>query len=98
MAQDITLEEDVFTGRIDLALWRKVLVFARPYRGYLLGLAGMGALVAMFDAAFPLITGSLIDGLYRHSNTGANPHIGAYLAGYCALVLAFSVSIWAFIV
>jgi ATP-binding cassette subfamily B protein len=98
MAQDPTLEEDVFTGRIDLALWRKVLVFARPYRNYLLGLAGMGALVAFFDVAFPLITGALIDGLYRHAATGANPHIGSWLTLYCALVVSFSVSIWGFIV
>jgi hypothetical protein len=28
MALDHAIEEEVFTGRIDLALWRKILVFA----------------------------------------------------------------------
>src|SRR5689334_2882436 len=97
MAHDPTLEEDVFTGRIDLALWRKVLAFARPYRGLLIGLALMGALVAVFDVAFPLITGSLIDGLERHERTGAPAHIRAHLIVYVAVCVAFTVSIWAFI-
>jgi ATP-binding cassette subfamily B protein len=98
MSQDYTLEEDVFTGRIDTALWRKVLLFARPHRNYLIALGSMGALVAIFDMAFPLITGSIIDGLYRHEQTGADARLGAYLATYVGVVLAFVVCIWGFIV
>ena len=98
MSQDYTLEEDVFTGRIDTALWRKILQFARPYKRYLVALGSMGALVAIFDMAFPLITGSIIDGLYRHEQTGADARLGAHLAVYASIVLAFVVCIWAFIV
>ena len=55
---------------------RKVLVFAKPYRAYLLALVLMGALVAVFDVSFPLITGSLIDHLQRHEQSpAANPRI-----------------------
>ena len=98
MSQDYTLEEDVFTGRIDTALWRKILSFARPYKNYLIALGSMGALVAIFDMAFPLITGSIIDGLYRHEQTGADTRLGAHLAVYASIVLAFVVCIWAFII
>ncbi len=98
MAQDHTLEEDVFTGRIDLALWRKVLAFARPYRKLLTTLGSLGALVAVFDVGFPLITASLIDSLQRHEMTGAGANIGAHVAAYAGLVLAFAVCIWAFII
>jgi ATP-binding cassette subfamily B protein len=97
MPHDPTLEEDVFTGRLDLALWRKILVFAKPYRKLLIALASLGALVAFFDAAFPIITGSVIDGLYRHEATGGDPHIRAHLAVYAALCISFSFSIWLFI-
>ena len=85
MAQDHTLEEDVFTGRIDFSLWRKILVFARPYRKLLIALASMGGLVAVFDVSFPLITGSIIDHLKLHETSGANPRIGSHLLAYGAI-------------
>ena len=98
MAQDPTLEEDVFTGRLDLALWRKVVVFARPYRKYLVRLVMVAAIVAFFDISFPLIVGSIIDALYRHSQTGADPHLGLRLAAYIALIVSFAACIWGFII
>lgn len=98
MAQDHTLEEDVFTGRIDYALWRKILVFARPYRGLLIGLCVVAAIVAIFDLAFPLITGSIIDHLQQHQATGAPARLGAHLAVYIVLIVSFAICIWAFIV
>mgnify|MGYP006181823799 CR=1 FL=1 len=39
MAEDYLQEEDPFHPTIDWALWRKILVFARPYRWWLLALA-----------------------------------------------------------
>ena len=98
MAHDPTLEEDVFTGRLDLALWRKVVVFARPYRKYLVRLVMVAAIVAFFDISFPLIVGSIIDALYRHSQTGADPHLGLRLAAYIALIVSFAACIWGFII
>src|SRR4051794_16421426 len=98
MAQDPTLEEDVFTGRLDLALWRKILAFGRPYKKLLIGLMLMGGVVAFFDISFPLIVGSIIDSLYRREATGADPHLGIRLALYAALITSFSISIWGFII
>lgn len=98
MSHDHTLEEDVFTGRIDLALWRKVLVFARPYNKKLLALSLMGALLAVFDVSLPLITSSIIDSLREYEQTRGDPHLGAHLAVYAGIVVIFSACIWAFII
>jgi len=98
MSQDHTLEEDVFHGRIDLSLWRKILVFARPYKRLLAALGSMGALVAVFDICFPLITGAIIDSLAQHGRTGADPHLGQFIALYSVIIVAFALCIWAFIV
>jgi len=61
MPDDHLQEEDIFHPRIDWALWRKVLVFARPYRRWLLVLSILGALCALCDVLLPIITGRLID-------------------------------------
>lgn len=98
MSQDHTLEEDVFHGRIDLSLWRKILVFARPYKRLLVALGSMGALVAVFDICFPLITGAIIDSLANHGKTGADPHLSRFIALYSVLIAAFALCIWAFII
>ncbi|MBC8105473.1 MAG: ABC transporter ATP-binding protein, partial [Anaerolineae bacterium] len=98
MAQDPTLEEEVFTGRLNWALWRKVLVFAKPYRRQLIGLIALAGLVAGLDLSFPFIIGSIIDGLYRHEATGADPRLGARLALYLALIVTFAICIWGFII
>ena len=97
MAQDHALEEEVFTGRIDLSLWRRILAFARPYRRHLTALVGMGMLVAVFDVSFPLITGHLIDALRAHETTGQSPRIGAFLTAYATIVVSFVVCIFSFI-
>lgn len=88
----------MFTGRLDLALWRKILVFGRPYRRYLKGLMALATLVAFFDIAFPLMVGSIINALYRRDATGADPHLSMRLTLYGALIVAFACSIWAFII
>jgi ATP-binding cassette subfamily B protein len=98
MSQDHTLEDDVFHGRIDLSLWRKIFVFARPYKKYLIALGSMGALVGVFDISFPLITGAIIDSLTEHGRSGAHPHLGRFIALYSTLIVTFALCIWGFIV
>ena len=61
MPDDHLNEEDVFHPRIDWALWRKVLVFAKPYRRWLLALGTLGMLCGLCDAMLPIITGRLVD-------------------------------------
>ena len=97
MSQDHTLEEERVTGRIDLALLRKVLSFSRPYAGLLIALGSMGALVAVFDSV-SAGDASLIDGFAAARATGAGANIGAHLAVYAGLVVAFAVCILGFII
>jgi ATP-binding cassette subfamily B protein len=98
MSQDYTLEEDVFTGRINLALWRKILLFARPYRRHLIWLSVLGGLVGALDIAYPLIIGGVIDGLRAHQETGADPHIGRFLILNAVLMSSFTAAIYIFII
>jgi ATP-binding cassette subfamily B protein len=98
MSQDRALEEEVFTGRIDWALWRKILQFARPYRASLLGLMSLGIVVAFFDLFFPLLTGWIIDSLRAHEATGADPHIWRYFWMNTAVAIAFVAAIYTFII
>src|SRR5882672_4783882 len=70
MPDDHLNEEDIFHPRINLALWRKVLVFARPYRRWLVALSILGALCAGCDVLLPMITGRLID-LIKANSAGA---------------------------
>ena len=51
MPDDHLNEEDVFHPRIDWALWRKVLVFAKPYRRWLIALGTLGMLCGLCDAS-----------------------------------------------
>ena len=61
MAEDHLQEEDQFQAKVNFRLWRKILVFARPYRKLMVTLGIMAAITAMCDVSLPLITGKLID-------------------------------------
>ena len=99
MATDHTHEDDIFTGRLDWALWRKILVFARPYKRLLIALAAMGGLVGAFDVMIPLITSGIIDRLASADPArGQRASVAPYLAIYIPMMLTFSMCIWAFII
>ncbi len=53
--------EQEYNKRFDFGLWRKVLVFMRPYRAYVISLAGVMMFVGMLDAIYPLLTKIAID-------------------------------------
>ena len=38
-----TMEEEIFTGKMDFALWRKMLHFARPHKSKIFALMSLGA-------------------------------------------------------
>ncbi|MEO1228040.1 MAG: ABC transporter ATP-binding protein [Myxococcota bacterium] len=50
---------------VNLALWRRIVAHAFPYRRPALGLALAGLVVALADTAMPLITARLIDAAVR---------------------------------
>lgn len=91
MAQE--MDEDTFTGKIDWALWRKTLHFARPYKLHIAALMSIGILVAGFDVLLPWFTGRMIDAV-KASNGTELRHIAQQ---YLAVVAAFVVCIFSFI-
>jgi ATP-binding cassette subfamily B protein len=95
MPDDHLNEEDVFHPRIDWALWRKVLVFAKPYRWWLLTLGTLGALCAGCDVLLPIITRQLID-LIR--TQGTNAPVLKYGFAYVGIIAILATCIMIFIV
>ncbi len=88
-------EDDAVAHRIDLALWRRLVAHAAPFRRSALGLAVAGLTAATVDASLPLMTGQLIDGAIQGRPLAElAPWIGAYAAAFGVLALA----IYAFIV
>jgi ATP-binding cassette, subfamily B, bacterial len=82
-------EDDPVHSRIDVALWRRILAHARPYRPQLAGLAGTGMIVAACDVSLPRITGAIVD---NAAASGGN-RIWAYglLYLFMAYLLSFMV-------
>jgi ATP-binding cassette subfamily B protein len=88
------MEEDIFTGKMDFALWRKMLKFALPHKGKILGVIGLGALVSFFDLCLPFLTGRIVDAVTAH---GAAAKLGPYMLEYGAVILGFFGCVWGFI-
>ena len=90
------LEEDATpAGRIDWALWRRLLTHVRPYRGKVAVLISCGIVLAMLDIGFPLLTGALVD--HATSSRGSEG-FAPLLAAYAAMLVVFAGLIWALIV
>ncbi|HWE93972.1 MAG TPA: ABC transporter ATP-binding protein [Tepidisphaeraceae bacterium] len=88
------MEEEVFTGKMDFALWRKMLKFALPHRAKILAVMALGAAVSAFDMGLPFMTGRIVDAVTTH---GASTPLRNYLAQYALLIAGFSACIFAFI-
>src|ERR1700753_1476061 len=89
-----TMEEEVFTGKMDFALWRKMLRFALPHKTKILSIMGLGALTYLFDMCLPFLTGRIVD---TFSAQGASANLTKYMIIYGAVILGFCVSIYGFI-
>jgi ATP-binding cassette subfamily B protein len=88
------MEEDVFTGKMDFALWRKMLSFALPHKGKIFAIMGLGALVSGFDLSLPFLTGRIVDAV---TVQGARADLRIYMLAYGTVILCFSTSILGFI-
>jgi len=86
------LEEEEFKGQINLALWRKLVRFIRPYRRSVVMLMALAIVVAACDVALPVITGKVIDAVTRQD--GSFFRWGIAYACICA---TFAVSVCLFI-
>ena len=89
-----TMEDEVFTGKMDFALWRKMLKFALPHKGKILGVMTMGALVSAFDMFLPFMTGRIVDAVTAH---GSSVELRKFMFVYGAVIAAFCTCIISFI-
>lgn len=58
---DTAFYEEEYDKRFDFSLWKKVIQYTLPYRGYMIGLAFVMIMVGGIDAIFPLMTLHAID-------------------------------------
>src|SRR5436305_8985204 len=95
MPDDHAQDEDAFHPHINLALWRKMLFFARPYRRHLLALSAVAILCATADVILPWLTGRLVDEVTAR---GAAARLGGIELAYGTVVTMLGVCILTFIV
>ncbi|HEY1684448.1 MAG TPA: ABC transporter ATP-binding protein [Tepidisphaeraceae bacterium] len=93
MAQASALEEDVFTGKIDLALWRKLWTFVWPYRILFACLISLGASVALWDTLLPRLSGAIVDAVTSENRA----ELHRYLHQYVTVLAVFVCCIFGFI-
>src|SRR6185437_1918698 len=88
------MEEEIFTGKMDFALWRKMLRFALPHKTKILSLMALGAGVSCFDMCLPFLTGRIVDEVTIH---GAAANLHTYMLIYAAVIAGFCACIFTFI-
>lgn len=84
-------EEQDYISRLDFALWRRLLAYAKPYRGHLMGLTGIMVVVALLDAGYPMMTRIAID---RFVVPGTTEGLPLFVAGYAAMVVTQAIFIF----
>jgi len=88
------MEDDVFTGKMDFALWRKMLRFALPHKGKILGVMLLGSVVSCFDICLPYLTGRIVDAVTAH---GSSTNLWKYMLAYGCVIAGFVTCIFSFI-
>ncbi len=89
------LQQEESQRRLDIGLWRRILVYARPYRWSLICLGITGFVFAWIDAVLPRITGLIID---EATTNGLGPGLVKQSLYYLGLVTLMAFLIWLFIV
>jgi ATP-binding cassette, subfamily B, bacterial len=87
-------EEDVFSSRLDLQLWKRVFRHAIPYKHLLIPLFVAAIVIALCDASFALVTRWVIDDVMEQ---GAATNFWPHALVYFGLTLIFPAGVWLFI-
>ncbi len=86
MSQTSEHEEDVFTGKINFGLWKRILRFAIPYKREIISLITLATIVAGCDVMLPLLTGWVIDAVKNQAGGNAYLKYGfAYFGTFAVL-------------
>ncbi len=86
-------EEQDYTKKIDLGLWKKLLSYAQPYYRHLFFVALCMVLCAAFDVLFPILTSYAIDTFIGQATTQG---LGGFVAVYAVVTLAQAGCIFTF--
>jgi ATP-binding cassette subfamily B protein len=88
------MEEDVFTGKMDFALWRKMLKFAIPHKQKLFAVMALGMTVSCWDLLFAYLTGWIVDSVTAQ---GSSAHFAHFMLAYASVIVVFVSCIFSFI-
>ena len=78
-------EEQDYTKRFDLGIWRRIIVYAKPYYKHLAVIAVTMLFCAGFDVIFPLLTKQAIDDF---ATKGTTEGLGLFALKYMGCVVA----------
>ena len=91
-------EEQDYTKRFSLSLWKKILQYTKEYHKDLYKLAGAMAVTAGCDVLFPLMTSYAIDHFIPHlDHPGGTEGIPVFVAVYLGLLLIQVAAIFYFL-
>ena len=87
-------DDDLQTGRLSAALWRRMLAHAHPYRRAFFSLSFAGMVIAFCDVLLPRVTGGVID----VTTAGQTERLPLYALDYLGLVALLASMVSLFIV
>jgi len=94
MTTTTMVQDEEYSGRFSLAVWKQLFSYAMPYRRHLLGLCGAAILLGGMEAVLPLLMRGTID---EAVSRGADADLGRWLAGYAVVTPVFCLCIFGFI-
>ncbi|MBR0463767.1 MAG: ABC transporter ATP-binding protein [Clostridia bacterium] len=86
-------EEQDYTKRFDLGIWRRMIVYAKPFYSRLIVVMITMILCAGFDVIFPLLTREAID---KYVSVGRTEGLGGFSFKYMACVVGQIICIFTF--
>ncbi len=86
-------EEQDYTKRFDLGVWKRLLVYAKPFYRHLIAITFTMLLCAGFDVIFPLLTREAID---KYVSMGRTEGLGLFALKYMAVVIGQIICIFTF--
>ncbi len=87
-------DEHAAHTHFDWALWRKILMFGRPYVKLFAALAVVAVMVAACEVTMPLLVGAVIDHVTQN---GIDATLWPYASGFAVLSVVFAALIYSFI-
>ena len=87
-------QEEDFTKRFDLSLWKKLLIIAKPFHRDLLFVAILMGMSALVDVLLPLMNAYAIDNYIARQETAG---LGTFITFYVGLLAIQVFVIWAFL-